>query len=318
MDYGQIVSRGWSIVWENKFMIALGFLAALGGNRASQVTNYELDGSEFPVPSLGLEEFLARYGWIVAAVSCVVILLALVFWLVRLVAQAGLIESTARLEVGEQMTFGQAISAGTSKLGRLIGLNVLLYGPFTLVAVLVGGVLLGTGVGATAAEFGGSQADVEAWLAGLGFAAICGLLLACLLAPLLLVVTFVYPFAQRGLVLHGLGVVDSIRHGWRVLTGNLAEILILALIFLVIGLLFGLVSFVVMIPLGFLAALPALGDLFGATGGGIGVAELGLLLFGGACLAVVVAIVNAILVAFRSASFTLAYQEWFGKTGAGD
>jgi hypothetical protein len=51
-----------------------------------------------------------------------------------LTAQAGLIESAARLDAGEEATFGQAISWGISKLGRMVGINLLLYGPFVIIA----------------------------------------------------------------------------------------------------------------------------------------------------------------------------------------
>ena len=30
MDYGQLLSRAWNIIWEHKFLILLGVLVALG------------------------------------------------------------------------------------------------------------------------------------------------------------------------------------------------------------------------------------------------------------------------------------------------
>ena len=35
MDYGDLLTRGWNLVWKNKFMWLLGLLAALGASSAS-------------------------------------------------------------------------------------------------------------------------------------------------------------------------------------------------------------------------------------------------------------------------------------------
>ena len=46
MDYGQLFRRGWEIVWQNKYLFVLGFLAALGagGNGGSGI-NYDIPSS---------------------------------------------------------------------------------------------------------------------------------------------------------------------------------------------------------------------------------------------------------------------------------
>ena len=58
MDYGNLLKRSWDIVWHNKFLFILGFLAALGsggtnGNRGGQGNfNYTYDSSDIPTEML--------------------------------------------------------------------------------------------------------------------------------------------------------------------------------------------------------------------------------------------------------------------------
>src|SRR5512135_3097820 len=37
MDYANLFSQAWNLIWRNKFLLALGFLAALSGDTLSQV-----------------------------------------------------------------------------------------------------------------------------------------------------------------------------------------------------------------------------------------------------------------------------------------
>jgi hypothetical protein len=120
--------------------------------------------------------------------------------------------------------------------------------------------------------------------------------------------SFLYPFAVRGLVLRDLGVVNSIRHGWQVLRKNLGNILVLAIVFLVIGIVIGLVGVLIA---GLLAA-PFVAPIFLALIRETGISTPSILLavVGGILFVLVAAAVNSILVAFQSTTFTLAYQDF--------
>ena len=51
MDYGNLLKRSWDIVWHNKFLFILGFLAALGSGGSSpngNNANYTFDASDMP------------------------------------------------------------------------------------------------------------------------------------------------------------------------------------------------------------------------------------------------------------------------------
>ncbi|WP_420642835.1 DUF7544 domain-containing protein [Candidatus Leptofilum sp.] len=320
MDFGQLFRRGWEIVWQNKFLFILGFLAALGGGSGGGGNgnfNFSVpsgSSSSEPFPPEIIDQFntfWTDFGGLVLGLVCFFFILGIVFWLIRLAAQGGLIEAVDRIEVGEKMSFGTAFSAGVARIGGLVGLNLLLNLPFILFGLVIGGGF--AYVGFSIFQNGGNISDAMGGTISL--LAVCGGLLACLLIPLGLIVTFVQPFAQRGLMLKQLGVVDSIRHGWDVLRQNLGDIFLLAIAFLVLGFLVGLVSLVVMIPLAFLAAGPVLFDLIQGNQIDFGMTEIITLAFGGICLGLAGAAVNSVLTAYRSATVTLAYQHFVQKDG---
>ncbi|MBK7896133.1 MAG: hypothetical protein IPJ90_14905 [Anaerolineaceae bacterium] len=319
MDYGKLFRRGWEVVWQNKYLFILGFLAALGGGSGGSSGgnfNYSIPGpSGSDVPAEMFEEFTqfwTQYGGLILGLVCFFFILGIVFWLIRLAAVGGLIESVDRIEAGEQMSFGKAFSAGVARIWSLVGLSVMLNLPFILIGLLFAG--LGTSFLVTAVN-SGDMATPPRFL-GLFFA--CAGLFACLLVPLGIVVAVVQPFAQRGLMLKQLGVVDSIRHGWQVVRDNIGDILLLGIAFLVIGFLFGLVTLVFTLPFAFLAMGPFLLDAIQGNTIDFGMTEVLSLAFGGICLGLVGAAVNSVLTAYRSATVTLAYHHFVQKPVIGE
>ncbi len=325
MDYGNLLRRSWNVIWNHKFMLVLGFLAALGsgaGSGGGSNSNYTADGSEFE--SLPFESFpqiadnmeavmagVAAVSAIIVGLLCFFLIVAIVLWLVRLTAQAGMIDAAYRLDAGEKVTFGQAISAGWHKLGRMVGLNLVLFGLFFLF-LIIGLLVLGLGAGVTAAGAAASEGDVGALVGGLGaglFALICCLMCVFLLVAIL--VSVLYPFAQRAAVLEDRGVFASISRGWQVIRDNLGEVIVLLILFMILGFLVGAVTFAVFIPVAALAFAPTAIRLF--SGGTFEVMDIVLASGGLLCMILFGAAINAIFVAFRSAALTLAYGEFTSK-----
>ena len=319
MDYTALLRRSWELVWNNKFMFALGFLAALagggGGSGGGRNFNFDApigDSSQFDVPPevfQNIENYWAEFAVITIAVVIFLIILSIVFWLFSLVGKAGMIDAAVKLDSGENMSFRDAFSSGTSYLGSMAGLSLLLYLPVIIIVSLI---LLSVGFtvgGALAAEFSSSGGDFGSMAAGLGVTSlICFGLLACLLVPYSLLVNVIHPFAQRGLVLGNMGITDSIRHGWQVVRDNAAEIFVLIILFLVIGVIFGIVAAVVIVPVAVLIFLPTILAII--NGGTIGVANIILIVIGVFVLGVLGAAVQSIMLAFRSTAVTLAYQQF--------
>lgn len=207
------------------------------------------------------------------------------------------------------MSFKQAFSFGLTKLGRMVGVNVLMYGPFTLLGLtLVGGFVATVGLAAWDEATRGAAGMPEALAGSLALVMACVGCLFCIAMPLIFFISLIYPFAQRGIVIQDMGVMDSVRHGWQILKGNVGDILLLVVLFFVISMVFGVVSLIVLLPLGFLALGPSVIGLI--SGGTLGVPEIAMLTGGGICVGLVGTAINSIMVSFRSTAMTLAYQEF--------
>lgn len=317
MDYGKILKDAWQVVWNNKFLLILGFLAALGSASSGGGSNfsYNFSGEEVPPGFAGqLDVFLAAFAPLVVGLICVGIFLAVLFWLIRLAAQAGLISAADRLSAGEKVTLGEALGAGLGKLGRMIGIYLLLYGPFLLLGIILGGlalVLAGTAIGF---EFANLSAEAEPILASMGIVIACVALLLCALIPLLLVVTIVLPFAQRAAVMEDLGVTASLGRAWWVMKNNPAEVIILVLLFVAMGIAYGIIVAVVMVPLMALLFVPMIIGL--VVDGSLGFGNVLALLCGGLALGILGAFLNALWTTYRSTAMTLAYRQLLQKTPA--
>lgn len=307
MDYGRLVSESWRITWNNKFLWVLGFLAALtsvssSGNSGRTISQRLESGDVSP-------EMITAVSGAILLLVCIGFVLGIVLMLVSLAAQGSLISAVARLDDGEKVTLGEAFGAGTQAIIRLFGVSFLLWLPVILVVVLVAIIGIASAGGFAAAA---SIADnPERLFAGLGFLAICLVGLCCALIPLAIVISVVYEFALRGTMLENLGVTDSIRWGWRVVRNNIADIIVLLVLFWGIGILYAILVGLIMIPLALVVFVPTI--LMFNSGSTPNVATMGLLIGGGICLGVLGAVLNSVIVTWRSAAFTLAYRQLTAK-----
>ena len=278
MEYGKLMSRSANLVWQNKFLILVAFLAALGsglnggggGGSASSSGN----GSGQPID----DEVVGLIIGAAFAVFCVILLISIVIWVVSSIARGGLIASVDAIESGEKSSFRQAWSAGWQKIWTLLGIGLLPAIP-ALVLFLTGLLALGA-YGGLFALFG-SDLDPLAGVTGIGTIIA---VVACCMVPLMLVLSVLRNFAERACMLEDLGVVDSYRRGTNVLMSNLGEAIILAL--LQIGL---------FIVLGLLLFLP------------------GLVLVLCFCLWPLLLVIQGFVEAFVSALWTLAWRHWTGE-----
>lgn len=308
MDYMGTLRRGWDITWKNKWLWLLGFLAALGGGSSfGSSSNYSSGSSDVSgaAPNVTPEMIAAIVGG-AFLVLCIAFIVGILMWLVSLASKGGLITAVAELDRGQETRFGTAFRQGWRKVLPLIGMTLVLYGVVIVLAIILA---IGFGGSLIAALSAGANMDSNAMAGLLGTAGVIFLCLLCLLIPLSIVLSFIYPFAFRGMMLRNMGVMESIRHGWAVLRSHLGDILVLGLIFFVIGLLVGLVSGAI---IGLLGVSTGLISVL-MSGGEPTTAQIVAGIVGFLATAVVFAIISAIVIAWRSATFTLAYEQWTGK-----
>ena len=278
MEYSNILNRSANIVWQNKFLIALGFLASLGsGSFGGGGGASNGNGNAQPFPELG-DEIAALAVGLILALVCVLFIVGIVLWAISTIARGGLIASVDSIESGEKSSFRQAWSAGWDKVWTLLGIGFIPAIPGLI--LFVGGVVaLGAYGGITALI--GEEFGSLFWTTGLGITLI---VLACIVVPVVLVLSILRNFAERACMLENLGVIDAYRRGASVLMANLGEAIILFVL-----------QIVIFIVLGILLFLP------------------GLVLVLCCLLWPLLLVLQGAISAFLSAVWTLAWRTWTGE-----
>lgn len=243
MEYGKVVERSVNIVWQNKYLILLGILVALGsgtinggGGGGGGSSNGNGSGIPGQFPEFGEEIAGLAIGAIVL-LACLALFVGLLFWAISTIARGGLIASVDAIESGQKSSFGDGWRAGRERVWSLLGIG-LLPGIPGIILLLFG--LMGlAGYGSISAISGGTS------VAQTGFAGFGGLLalVACIAAPLILVLSILRTFAERACMLEDLGVIEAYRRGWQVLTANLGEAIVLFLVQIAIFILLGIALF---------------------------------------------------------------------------
>jgi hypothetical protein len=174
MDYGKVLSRAWEITWRWKILWILGFLASLGRGLGNGNPQYTLSSTDW---NWQYPTYVPPRLWgIIAAVSCVAILIGIALWVISVIARGGLIAGVQQVEEGGSTAFGQAWRVGAKRFWTLFGISILTALPILIVVILGVAVfvllLFGT-IGAfdRAAEVGGTIGVVASMC--------CGGLLCC-------------------------------------------------------------------------------------------------------------------------------------------
>ncbi len=309
MNYLDVIKRGFALTWNNKFMWALGFLAALGSGASFSNSNYRMNSGDPAAMSQWLTpERMAALSAGLVAFGCIAFIVGIILWLVSLSAYGGLIVGATQMERGlGQPTFRSAFGAGWRRVWRLVGMSIVLYA----IPVIIGIVLTVLFIGAVggAAFVGAGMEDPGALTAGLGGVALVLACLLCLLVPFLILLSLIYPFAFRGIMLRDLGVMDSIRHGWQTVRAHLGEIILLVLAFFLITIIVFIVALAILAPVALLVGVP----MIALMDSNAGVLQGILAVLGIVISLVVFALIAAISTSWQSSTFTLAYLEWTGK-----
>jgi len=245
MEYGNILSRAWTIIWENKWLILLGVLVALGsggggggaGSGASGSARGE--GMDFQMPELDpdLAVPIALIVIVVLVIASLAVVIGLVVWVVSTIARGGLIAAVDAIDSGQTSTFSAAWQAGWRKGWRLLGIGILPAIP-VLILVVLG--LLATGVFAAVLALVSERAAVVP-AAGLG---VVWVGLACITVPIALILNLLQAFANRACMLEDAGVIEAYRRGLNVLVNNLGPAIILFLLQILINIVVGVALFV--------------------------------------------------------------------------
>lgn len=305
MDFGKVLGRAWEITWRWKMLWVLGFLAALGQGGGGSYPQYNYTFSEQDIepwlykPGYALEEFLGGIFALVIGLCCLAVIIAIVLWVISIIARGGLIAAVQQVELEGETSFGKAWRAGARKFWSLFGLGFLAALPIILL-VIVGIIIFSVGIfsGVSLLELNEDAGIISMIFITIG----CGGFLCCGLFILTIVLEQIRIYGERAALLEDLGWIDAFKRGWQVLVENIGATLILWLIFFALGIvIFGITFVVIMILM-----VPMMG-LFLTTDPGW---QLFIpLCLGGAVGTIVYAVIRSIIVAFTSSTWTLAFME---------
>ncbi len=245
-NFGEVLTRAWQITWKYKVLWIFGILASCsggnggGGGGGGGNTGFSTGPSDFNVPP-EIQRFIQMMEdavgwvennlWIFIVLGVVVLLLVALSIFLGTVGRIGLIKGSYQAEMGaERLAFGELFSASLPYFWRVFGLSFLIGLAFFVLIVPL--VLLGI------------------FTAGVGF--LCLLPLICLLVPVAIAVGILIEQTNRAMVLEELGIFDGLRRGWEIARSNIGPVIVMALILfgisLVLGIVFALPVFIVVIP----------------------------------------------------------------------
>ncbi len=296
MDYGEILSKAWQIIWKHKILWLFGLFAgcaAQSGSSGGQ-TNFRANG----VPPQIQHLFNNTEPWQIALVVGIIILVALILAVLAItlstIGKAGLIKGTlAGLERDQSLTFREVWNASTPYFWRLLGLNL----------------LVGVGIGTVV--FLLSIMGIVLTVGTFGIGLLCLLPLLCVFIPLTWALGIYVQQANLALVVEDLSIPQAFQRGWQIFAENPAEIIIMGLI---LGLGGGIISLLIAAPMGF-----ALAPIMGSLILGSERALRSSVLMAGLCLVgylPILLFLGSVLQAYLQAAWTLTYTALTGNPGA--
>ena len=245
MDYGEVLTRAWQIIWKHKVLWIFGIFAGCSGQGGStgggSGFTYRGNGSANPSSGFvggfqgGLDHMFQNLEtWqivmMITAIVLVILVIVLIFIFLNTLGKIGLIRGTYLVEQGnETLSFSELLKGGLPYFWRVFLLNLLI-GVTIMLAVIILVVPL-----------------------ALSIVGLCILIpLACLLTPLSWAVSIVIEQANIAVVVENLGILKAITRGWEVAKAHIGEMLLMGLVLMmgamIIGAILAIPFFILLAP----------------------------------------------------------------------
>lgn len=302
MDYLAIIKRAYHLTLKHKFLWIFGILAGGSGGLKvwSGFPNYSWNNDSsnleksFNNPTFigQWSNFWANYGTLVMGIIAVVVILGVVLFVLSIISQGALIGSAKKLDDGDKSDFGHGFSIGLNNFWRVWGVLILYLLMFlaSLVVLIIPVTLMIIG---------------ELYVLAVGWFLL--LFAVCLIFWILAAI--ISPYSLRVVVLEKLGIWDSIRKSLHLFRRNLSDVLIMYLMLMVTGMVFGF-----LLVLAFVLA----GGILVAIGYAIWLASSTVAIIYASVAAFVffcgIVVLSGAYNAFYSCVITLTYERLKGKS----
>ena len=293
MDFGEVLSKAWQIIWKHKVLWIFGILTSCGGGSSASGnsgwrTSVQRNDWNFQPMVNNIPEW--QIALIIAIFLLVIFVLVVLAVFLSTVGRIGMIRGTVQGDRdAERLSFGELFSGSLPYFWRVFGLNLLVGLAFALAVIIVVVPLVVSIIG---------------W--------ICLIPLICVLVPIGWFVSVLTEQANIAIVTENLGLVDGLKRGYEVLISNLGPMIIM---WLILGIGFSLVGgLIIGLPIFFIIGPAVIGAISGnnnVLGGGLVVTGLCLVAY----LPVFI-VANGILQGYIRSAWTLTYLRLTGKRPA--
>jgi hypothetical protein len=292
MNYGEILSKAWKIIWKHKVLWIFGLLASCSSNNGNS-SNFRSSsrGGSLPPELQDMVEWMISPTGIAVLISAF-LLLAIICMAIGSIGTIGLKKGTRLGDQDvEKMTFSELWAESTPFFGRVFGLNLLLF----FIGLILMLVFVGLPVYFMVIQ---RNFEPEAVLSmtGLFFILVC-----CLIVPISLLVGILTNMWITAMVLDDLTLAEGLARGWNVFTGNFWKLVGLSLIL-----------FLISLGIGFLIAIPMVAIMmpvmFAAQTMRSGLSAIWLPLVCMLALSPILWFLRAVLTSYMEAVWTLAYM----------
>jgi hypothetical protein len=309
MQYGELVTRSFSIVWRWKYLWLLAILGGadvttggFGGNFSGFGGGSGSGGAPSGTGSAGpaasdasqqVSQFLQDYLGLIVLVGALLVVLALAWLVLSCITTGALVRGSAEHDAGRPFGPGAAWRAGLGTFWSIVGLRLvgLL---LTLLAAALIGVLVVLGI----ASYAGNQQGALAAVVAVGV--LVGL--ALVIAAILFGIAFI--LATRAIVLERRGPLAALGRAFQLLRTHLGRVLLVWLLQVALGLGASVAILIVLVPVVLVVAAPVAAA---AVTGGAGAAVLVAIPLAVVCLALIV-VLAGVAGAYLSTYWTLAFR----------
>lgn len=245
LNFGNILTRSWQIIWKHKVLWIFGILAGFaeggssGNSNSGDRSSYNSNGNTSPFSSGQVEqftdqfsEFFQQYMLIIIAVCLVILIISFVFFALGMMGRIGMIKGVSKVEKGaEVLAFGELWSESMPFFWRFFGLNFLI--SLAVLILIIPAVILAIAT------------------AGIGLA--CLIPLICILVPVGWAVQLILEQAQIAIVQENLSMFDGFKRGLEIVKSDIGGMIVMALILgagsFIIGLVIALPLIIAVLPL---------------------------------------------------------------------
>jgi hypothetical protein len=308
MDYGEVLSKAWKVIWKHKVLWIFGILASFGqgsgGGGGGGGGNGRISGGgnssgfgNLPPEWARLLENAQHYienvhWWVWVLFALAIIVLIIFFAVLATIGKTGLILGTQRADKSdEKIPFGSLLRDSMHYFWKVFWFNFLagLAVVVVILALMLPLILLG--------------------VVTLGVGMLCLIPFMCILVPVFWLISILLEQSIIAIVVEGTGIFAGLKRGWQVVKKNPWQLILMSLILGIGG---GIINFILAIPV-FLAMLPLIIPLI--SGSMEALKTTGIISLALCCIYLpVLYLLSGILIAYIQSAWTLTFMRLTGNT----